>query len=155
NDAEDRQIEHERDDAILRQDVLECLAHVSAPARAADHGVTPLGATPASALTSSAAHCGPRYEFGESTYHSPSACAPPPWPPPPIRIAGMPMLIGMFASVLDALVCELKPSDFAALRAVCTIGAASAWPPVGRMPIVSMVMVSFAFAARGPGQRAF
>ena len=61
----------------------------------------------------------------------------------------------MFASVLDALVCDVKPSAFAALSAVCTIGAASAWPPVGRMPIVSITSDSFAAAARGPGQRAF
>ena len=67
----------------------------------------------------------------------------------------MPSEIGMFASVLDAVVDEVKPSALPAASAVCTIGAESAWPPVGRMPIVSTTSEIFAAAARGPGQRAF
>src|SRR5262249_51253886 len=94
--------------------------------------------TPASAATSSAAHCGPRYALAPSSYHSPSECAPCASPPPPMRIAGIPSEIGMFASVLDAVVDDVKPSALPAASAVCTIGAESDWPPVGRMPIVSM-----------------
>src|SRR5262249_55315937 len=60
--------------------------------------------TPASAATRSAAHCGPRYALAPSSYHSPSECAPCASPPPPMRIAGIPNEIGMFASVLDAVV---------------------------------------------------
>ena len=70
-------------------------------------------------------------------------------------IAGTPSAIGTFESVLPAVVTGEKPSALAVTSATWTMRALSLCAPVGRMPMVSMVMVSFARDARSPVQRAF
>src|SRR5512144_538359 len=62
------------------------------------------------------------------------------------------MLIGRFASVLEALVGGVKPSALPALMAALTMKAESGWAPAGRMPIVSTFTAS---RTRDDGQRAF
>ena len=47
--------------------------------------------------------------FGSSSIHSCSVWAPPPRPPEPMRSAGMPRLMGRFASVEDAPNCVRNP----------------------------------------------
>src|SRR5574338_575854 len=100
----------------------------------------------------SAAHCGPSHPRSPSLYDSAVECAPRPSPPPSIVIAGMPRLIGRFASVLDALVGEVNPSAFPAARAARTVGALSGCAPVGRMPIGSILTD---IRTRELGHRAF
>jgi len=67
-------------------------------------------------------------------------------------IAGMPRLIGKFASVLDAEVRAVKPSAFPASTAVRTMNALSGCAPAGRIPIVSTLTEMRTF---DEGHRAF
>src|SRR4030095_1637278 len=69
----------------------------------------------ASAIVRSSACWVPCHEFVVSN-DSESACASRPRPPPPIVIAGMPMLIGMLESVDPSPRFALKPSTAAVSR---------------------------------------
>jgi hypothetical protein len=72
---------------------------------------------------------------GATSIHSSSECARPPVPPEPILIAGIPRLIGMFASVEEYSNSGRNPCALIAACASPTISHASSVRPAGRSPI--------------------
>ena len=70
------------------------------------------------------------------SYHSSTEWQAPPFPPPPTQIAGIPRLIGIFASVLPALSNSTSsPHAWKAEAVALTISQSFGWLPAGRFPI--------------------